>query len=360
MYRRDSDVKLHAFSDADYAGDEETRRSTTGYCIMLCNAPIAWKSQRQPIITLSTTEAEYVAGCDLVKQIVPIREQLIELGELESSYRTPIYIDNQSPVKISNNEGGQVRTKHIDIRRKWLSEQVANRTIKVDHIRTEDQAADLLTKALHKNKFLRNRALLMSTIVCMSILQLAHSEGKDKIQLKPTSHLTLTPSEEVYIKGDYRYRINNIFVKPCEILFNYSTTLTATETLIKHCLDYYERKVLAPLTNCQRQPTIDPNLHEIPLTYDCSSGLNSMPDKDQQVGRCDVKKREPKQITGINFELDQLNDKWEQHKKAVASVPKLERHKRIVPLLLIGATTTFLSVMVGRQTKAIKVLRDEV
>lgn len=116
-------------------------------------------------LSLSTTEAEYVAGCELVKQLLPIREQLIELRGLTEEQPTTVYIDNQSAVRIATNESGQSRTKHIDIRHKWITEQVQNKKIEVKHISGDDQPADILTKPLHKTRFSENRSKLLTYII---------------------------------------------------------------------------------------------------------------------------------------------------------------------------------------------------
>lgn len=104
----------------------------------------------------------------MVKEIIPIRSQLIELGEIEENKSTTIFIDNMSAVKIATNESGQNRTKHIDIREKRLSEQVMKNTITVKHISGEEQTADLLTKPLHKSKFMKNRTMLLASITALS------------------------------------------------------------------------------------------------------------------------------------------------------------------------------------------------
>lgn len=166
-FRWEKYPKLVGFSDADYANDEITRKSTTGYCIFYGGGPVNWRCQRQPIITLSTTEAEYVAGCELVKEIMPLRQQLIELKQMTTDEPTEVFIDNQSTVRIASNESGQVRIKHMDIRAKWLTEQVNNKRIIAKHISGTEQAADILTKPLHKTRFASNRSKLMTSVVAM-------------------------------------------------------------------------------------------------------------------------------------------------------------------------------------------------
>lgn len=79
---------------------------------MYANGPIMWRCQRQPFVTLSSTEAEYVSGWELTQEPIPLREHTIELGQIDDE-PVQVYIDDQSTVKIAKNEGGQQRTKHI-------------------------------------------------------------------------------------------------------------------------------------------------------------------------------------------------------------------------------------------------------
>ena len=120
VYKRVKLPELIAYSDADYANDPETRRSVSGYCILFGNSPIAWRCQRQPIVSLSTTEAEYISGCELVKDLLPIREMCLELKQIEET-PTKLYVDNQSTVNIAKDIVGHQRTKHIDVRHRWLT-----------------------------------------------------------------------------------------------------------------------------------------------------------------------------------------------------------------------------------------------
>lgn len=269
-YTKSDKNQLVGFSDADYANDSESRKSTTGFCIFFGNGPIAWRSQRQPIVTLSTTEAEYVAGCELTKSLSPIREQLIELKQVDETKPTPVFIDNQSAIKIAVNEGGQARTKHIDVRHKWLTEQVQNKKIDVKHISGEDQPADLLTKPLHKPKFINNRSKLLTqmllTLGAITIC-LPTNEGRS---LKYTDHVTLKPADFIHVKGDTRYKLTNTFVNPCETFFGYSTTDGTGDTLPKYCFEYYVKKIYNSIPNCKKLATIGPNLTTYQLAHGCN------------------------------------------------------------------------------------------
>lgn len=112
--------EMEGFCDADYANDIPSSRSTTGYLINL-SGPIVWRSVRQPLVALSSTEAEYIADCDLVKEMLPCRYILKELRQLGDS-PVVIYIDNLSAVKISSN---LIRATHFTDRKEVTIFKVA-------------------------------------------------------------------------------------------------------------------------------------------------------------------------------------------------------------------------------------------
>lgn len=250
-YKWSAQPQLTGYSDADYANDTETRRSTTGYCILYGQGPIAWKCQRQPIVTLSTTEAEYVSGCELVKDLIPIREILIELKAITDE-PSIVKIDNLSTVKIAKNDSGQHRTKHIDVRSKWLNEQVEANKIKVEHVSGNEQIADILTKPLHKTKFGLNRSLLLS---CLSLICLTGvTDGHHFTEVNP---IFFRPSENTYFSGDTEFNLTVIFMNPCEKLFTHelfhSQPNISVATLRMDCENYYKKQMLKPFENCQPQ-----------------------------------------------------------------------------------------------------------
>lgn len=233
LFRWEDSPELVGYSDANYAMDEETRRSTTGYTVMYCGAPIAWRCQRQPIVTLSTAEAEYVSGCELVKELLPIRQLMIEIGEIENKPVT-IFIDNQSTIKMAKDEGSQQRTKHIDVREKWLNEQHDKGTIAVQHVPGESQIADILTKPLHKTKFAKNRDLLVSTLVLLSLVTAVTAKHFNFQEISP---VIFKSTPYVKIEGYTDYELEVVFVNPCYRFFNNLTTSTKDNDLLeRNCL----------------------------------------------------------------------------------------------------------------------------
>lgn len=107
-------INLEAFSDADYAGDRETRRSTSGFVFMLGSGAITWCSQRQKCVALSTTESEYIAASEAVKELIWLERLLSDLIT-KQNLSPKLFMDNQSAIRLIKNPEFHKRTKHIDV-----------------------------------------------------------------------------------------------------------------------------------------------------------------------------------------------------------------------------------------------------
>lgn len=141
-----SDLTLQGYSDADYGGDLDTRRSTTGYVFILNNGAISWQSKRQPTVACSTTEAEYMATGAAVREGLWLRKLLKDVG-LDPG-QVSIYSDNQSAIKLLHNPIVSGRSKHIDVLHHFARERVLRKEVSVTYISTDHMLADALTKAL--------------------------------------------------------------------------------------------------------------------------------------------------------------------------------------------------------------------
>lgn len=147
-----NDLKcLDAFCDSDYAGDTETRKSTTGYVIFFCGGPISWCSRRQPIVATSSSEAEYIAAADCVKELTYLKSFIEEL--LHCAIRINLSIDNQSAIHMVKSGISNKRSKHIDVKYHFINEKFNEGMFKVDYCSSEKQLADFLTKPLSETKF---------------------------------------------------------------------------------------------------------------------------------------------------------------------------------------------------------------
>ncbi|CAA7062104.1 unnamed protein product [Microthlaspi erraticum] len=151
-YKREGNGNLLVYIDSDFAGDVESRKSTSGYVFLMNDAAVAWLSKKQPIVTLSTTEAEYVAASVCACQAIWFKRVLKELG-YDGEESTVILCDNTSAIKLSKNPVFHGRCKHIGVRFHFLRDLVNEGAIRLEHCGTSDQVADIFTKALKRDVF---------------------------------------------------------------------------------------------------------------------------------------------------------------------------------------------------------------
>lgn len=159
-YQRQEEPTLVAYSDADWAGDINTRRSTTGFVFTLCGAAVAWRTKLQTSVALSTCEAELMALSDTTREAVFLRQLASELQLPHAHEPTTINEDNQAALQVVKDHRFSERTKHVAIRHFFVREKVAEGTIKVEYCSTDQMIADIFTKPLQRILFDRLRAKL--------------------------------------------------------------------------------------------------------------------------------------------------------------------------------------------------------
>ncbi|KAJ6047020.1 uncharacterized protein N7446_011854 [Penicillium canescens] len=145
--------KLKGFTDADWGGCRDTRRSTAGYLFNIGSGAISWQSKRQGVVALSTCEAEFLGQTQATKEAVWLRRLLNELNMNQGLNATIICGDNQGAIALSSNPQYHSRTKHMEIQRKWQGEVQDNGTVKLKYIPTTEQIADGFTKPLARERF---------------------------------------------------------------------------------------------------------------------------------------------------------------------------------------------------------------
>ena len=165
LYKKgDMSGELVGFSDSDFAGDCHDRKSTSGYIFFFAGMAVSWSSQKQSIVALSSCEAEYIAATSATCQAIWMYRLISELTSNGVS-TARLMADNQSAITLSKNTGHHNRSKHIDTRYHFIRECVEEKKIEISFVRTEDQLADMFTKALGRQKFqeMRDRIGIRST-----------------------------------------------------------------------------------------------------------------------------------------------------------------------------------------------------
>ena len=138
---------LVGFADANWAGNADNARSTTGYIFYLANGPISWKSKEQKTVALSSTEAEYMSLTAAAQEALHLRG-LLPIFSVDMSSPTIIYEDNEGALQLANNPVHHDKTKHIKIKHHFIRDTVASKEIIVLRVVTKDNVSDLLTKAV--------------------------------------------------------------------------------------------------------------------------------------------------------------------------------------------------------------------
>jgi hypothetical protein len=154
---------LTAFTDSNWAGNPVDRRSTTGFLVFLGNNLITWSSKKQPTVSRSSTEAEYRSLAIGAAELAWIRMLLCDFGVILPSPPV-IWCDNTSAIALASNPVFHARTKHVEVDYHFVRERVVRGDLRVLFISTNDQLADLLTKALPAPRFLELSSKLLSSL----------------------------------------------------------------------------------------------------------------------------------------------------------------------------------------------------
>ena len=157
---QDETWELKVFTDSDWAGDKETRQSVSGYVLILMNVPILWKSKGQKTIALSSSEAEYYALSEAAKDIKFVYMLLIKM-KMKVKLPITVYVDNIGAIYMTENISTAGRTKHLDLRARYVNKLAEEGFLKFEFVRSKGNKADQMTKnvsgeiyELHINDFI--------------------------------------------------------------------------------------------------------------------------------------------------------------------------------------------------------------
>ena len=136
---------MEAFSESDFANDKETRISVYGYVFYFCGVPVAWKSKSMRSVVLSTTEAEYVAISEVVKEIKFIYQLLVSM-DVKVPLPIKVRVDNIGAIWLANNSGVSERTKHVDTRGHFVRAYMINEVVTIEFVKSSENISDIMTK----------------------------------------------------------------------------------------------------------------------------------------------------------------------------------------------------------------------
>lgn len=143
------DFTLNGYVDADWASNKIDRKSFTGYLFKFAGSAISWKSQKQKTVALSSAEAEYMAICEAVKELIYLRNIFVELDLMPKIF---LYNDNKSAHLLTENNVFHARSKHIDIRHHFIREVLKKKIFELNYLETDKMMADIMTKPLPYKK----------------------------------------------------------------------------------------------------------------------------------------------------------------------------------------------------------------
>ncbi|KAH7288734.1 hypothetical protein KP509_31G039100 [Ceratopteris richardii] len=157
FYPYSSDLDIKIYSDADWAGAKDDRKSTSGYLAFAGSKLVSWSSKKQPTVALSSTEAEYRALTIATQEAIWLKALYTDLGLVSS--KPHIFGDNVSSMHLAANPIFHARTKHIEVHYHFIREKLMAKEIDISFVPTEKQVADMMTKALDGIKLCRFKAM---------------------------------------------------------------------------------------------------------------------------------------------------------------------------------------------------------
>ena len=219
------------FSDSDFANDIEERQSVSGGLILIAGGPVVFVSRKQNLVGLSSTETEYIAACEAIRELTWIRQFMTELN-IAIDVPT-LYLDNQSTIRQIRNGDTNKRNKHVDIKYHYVRRALQEKVYNLEYVPTDDQLADYLTKNLNgpRLKLLITKSgikevsrkqstemgkisLISLSLICLGMAS-SMSEG---IKFQRADPILWSPSNYYVDIGMNLYHIEYTYNNPCDAI----------------------------------------------------------------------------------------------------------------------------------------------
>ena len=152
FFGKNHHLDLVAYTDVDWADDRDSRKSTSGYFTLVGGNLLTWRSKKQKVVALSSAEAEFRGVAKGITEILWLRKLLYEL-DFPPTGACKLFCDNKEAIDISENTVQHDRTKQVEVDRHFIKEKLEKEIISIPHVRSEDQLADILTKAVSVEAF---------------------------------------------------------------------------------------------------------------------------------------------------------------------------------------------------------------
>ena len=152
MFEKHGHMEIHGFTDADWAGNPNDRKSTAGYFTFVGGNLVTWRSKKQKVVALSSAEAEFRGIKSGLTEILWLRKLMTEL-DLRPALPCRLFCDNKAAISISENPVQHDRTKHVEVDRHFIKENIEAKVVEMPYVKSEDQLADILTKAVNSKSF---------------------------------------------------------------------------------------------------------------------------------------------------------------------------------------------------------------
>ncbi|KAL6337839.1 hypothetical protein AAG906_002304 [Vitis piasezkii] len=152
MFSKNNHLNIEGYTDADWAGNISNRKSTSGYFTFVGGNLVTWRSKKQKVVALSSVEAEFRGMVKGICELIWLKRLLTEIGFAPSS-EMDLFCDNKAAIDIAHNPVQHDRTKHVEVDRNFIKQNLEEKVIRFPFVRSEDQLADILTKAISGKVF---------------------------------------------------------------------------------------------------------------------------------------------------------------------------------------------------------------